>query len=163
MTREFSFSKLSVPRKKPEAVTAGSKILISGGELKKLDASDMLGGYSSTVDILDVSNMKWTTANLSIARQYFGAASATPNLAVFAGGFYNDIRLSSVDIYDAETDSWSLGKSLSHNRSNLAASTVENRYRFYHTFFLPKVPQFFISQVLCVRQRQHRCSRQACI
>jgi hypothetical protein len=45
------------------------------------------GGYSSAVDIFDAFSGKWTTAALSVARQY-PAATSLPNqgLTIFAGG-----------------------------------------------------------------------------
>ena len=71
--------------------------------------------------------MAWSTSRLSQARQYFGAAPATPEIAVFAGGFFNDERLSVVDMYNSSSGSWSQS-ALSVNRSNLLASNVGSRY-----------------------------------
>ena len=44
-------------------------------------------GRSSAVDIFDASSGKWTTAALSVGREYL-AATSLPNqgLAIFAGG-----------------------------------------------------------------------------
>ena len=73
---------------------------------------------------------EWSTSHLSLARQYFGAASATPDLAVFAGGFGPwgiTSRLGIVDIYNSTSDTWSTA-ALSVNRSNLFAATVAKRY-----------------------------------
>lgn len=122
-TGKWSTAQLSVPRKKPMAVPAGTKIIVAGGEIAKPGEND----YSSTVDIFDTTDESWSTAELSQARQYFGACAATPNLAVFGGGFYNDQRLSVVDIYDATTGGWSTAN-LSYGRSNLAAAQVAQRY-----------------------------------
>merc|ERR1712181_101700 len=76
--------------------------------------------------------------NLLSPRQYFGAAHASgkavragsDGVAVFAGGFYNDVRLASVDIYDPFTKQHYIGKDLSHNRSNLHACTVGTNGRY---------------------------------
>ena len=57
--------------------------------------------YASILISFWLQDGSWTTAKLSGPRQYFGAAFATPNLAVFAGGFWDDIRLNVVDLYDA--------------------------------------------------------------
>lgn len=123
-TGEWKTAKLSQKRKKPEAVAAGNVILIGGGEIAKPG----LNGYSNVVDIFDTVTSVWSTTNLSQARQYFGAARATPELAVFGGGFYNSQRLSVVDIYNATDGTWINGQPLSHNRSNLEAANVGDRY-----------------------------------
>lgn len=137
-TGAWTQGKLSQKRKKPEAVTAGGKIVIAGGEIAK-PVPPMLGepdelrssiqGYSDVIDIFDPNTGTFSTTHMPFPpRQYFGAASAGDH-AVFAGGFYNDIRLGNVDIYDAAANAWSRGPSLSHNRSNLQGTSVgEGRY-----------------------------------
>jgi hypothetical protein len=160
-TNKWTVSKLSQPRKKPHAIAAGNKIIVAGGELAK-PSGLQVGGYSSTVDIFDITTETWTVATLSQPRQYFGmsvpsaaasrvlicdacvclsshaftgAASATPTMAVFGGGFANydasrlgaGYRSNVVDIYDATTSKWTTSK-LSYNRSNLDAATIANRY-----------------------------------
>ena len=82
-TDTWSIAKLSQARKKPNAVAAGTKIIIAGGEIAKKPPPGMLGGYTDVVDIFDTETGVWSTAKLSMPRQYFGAARATPELAVF--------------------------------------------------------------------------------
>ena len=132
-TDTWSTAALSQRRKKPEAVAAGTKIVIAGGEIAKnsrwrrrrrrLD-------YTSVVDIFDVVTREWTTAKLSLARQYFGAAGIG-DLAIFAGGFYDDVREGVVDIYNARTGTWSVAQPLSAARSNLHATVVAGRYAVF--------------------------------
>jgi len=136
VTNQWTHANLSQPRKKPEAVAVGTKIVIAGGEIAK-PPHGALEGYSATVDVYDSETGEWTTDKLLSARQYFGAAHASgkavgagpDGVAVFAGGFYNDIRLGSVDIYDPIAKTHQQGQDLSHNRSNLhACSAGHGRY-----------------------------------
>lgn len=129
-TGAWSTATLSQARKKPKAVAAGNKIIIAGGEIAKKPPPGMVGGYTAVVDIFDTDTGRWSTSKLSMPRQYFGAASATPDLAVFAGGFGpggQTDRLGMVDIYNASSDTWTQA-SLSVNRSNLYGANVAGRY-----------------------------------
>jgi len=136
-TGDWTTTKLSQPRKKPMAVVAGNKVIIAGGEIAKPpppgDVYGMhgeVGGYTATVDIFDADTKTWSTAKLAMARQYFAAASATPDVAVFAGGFGPGgvtSRLGVVDIYNATSDVWTVA-ALSVNRSNLHGANVAGRY-----------------------------------
>lgn len=129
-TGVWTKAKLSQKRKKPEAVTAGGKIVFAGGEIghhppSSIEASSpSLGSYSDAVDVFDPETMSWSITNMPFPpRQYFGAAKAGDK-AVFAGGFYNHIRLNDVAIYDAAANVWTVGPPLTHNRSNLHSSSV---------------------------------------
>ena len=128
-TGVWTSSTLSQSRKKPMAVVAGHKMIIAGGEIAKPPSAERLGDYTDVVDIYDSITGSWSTSKLSLARQYFGAATATPDLAVFAGGFNSAAyhRLGIVDIYNASSDTWSQAK-LSVNRSNLHGANVAGRY-----------------------------------
>jgi len=96
-------------------------------------------GYSSSVDILNTRTMSMSTSTLALARQYFAVAAAGGK-AFFGGGFANDaagatdskmplegFRSSLVDIFDSKTQQWSTAH-LSTNRSNLAATSVMDRW-----------------------------------
>ena len=135
ITKLWTTATLSLPRKKPEAVTVGSKIVIAGGETGRTP------DYTDVIDIFDTDTNTWTTSRLNGARQYFGAAHASgahigssdAGVAVFAGGFFNDLRLGDVDIFDPYN-----GKSGKHyttdhlyqNRSNLHGVTVGKNGRW---------------------------------
>lgn len=43
------------------------------------------------------------------------------------GGYNGSTRVASVEIYDADTDTWSFGPSMSQERSNFATCTLENK------------------------------------
>ena len=89
-TDVFTKAKLSQPRKKPEAVCAGGKIVIAGGEIAKPPApppslSSSLSprrhsvhpvghrvgsrDYSDVVDVFDTATAAWSTSRLGQARQ----------------------------------------------------------------------------------------------
>jgi hypothetical protein len=112
-------------------MAVGTEILMAGGEIGHHDPS--ANGYSSSVDILDLTTGEMRVANLSLARQYFAIAAAGGK-AFFAGGFANydseansGYRSNVVDIYDSKTKSWSVAQ-LSTNRSNLAGTAVLDRW-----------------------------------
>ena len=140
---------LSQPRKKPEAVAVGERIVISGGEIAKAVALGRftpgpppppLGSYTGTMDVFEAKTRTWESLNASLPTpmQYFGAArasgratpGATDGVAVFAGGFYNDIRLGATHLYDPLSRRFVAGPPLAHNRSNLHAASVgaDGRY-----------------------------------
>ncbi len=101
-------------------VSVGNKILFAGG---------------SRVDIYDISNGTWSTAELSIPRNHLTTIAAG-NKVFFAGGTtgdpYNDFgtqSYSTVDIYDASNNSWSTTH-LTQARSGMAAASVGNKVFF---------------------------------
>jgi len=137
-TMAWTSHNMSVERKKVEALAVGDEILMAGGEIghhppapapkAENDLHKNVGGYSSSVDVLNWKTMEWRVDSLALARQYFGHAAAN-GFAFFAGGFANDpptssgalgagYRSSLVDIYHAATKTWSTAH-LSVNRSNL--------------------------------------------
>ena len=44
------------------------------------------GGYSNAVDLYNSASGTWSTAQLSVAREYL-AATSVGNVAIFAGGY----------------------------------------------------------------------------
>eukprot|EP00937_MAST-01D_sp_MAST-1D-sp2_P007493 g7493.t1 len=101
-----------------------------------------LGSYTASVDVLDAASMTWSNASrLASPRQYFGAArvagsavtaavgAGAEGAAIFAGGFWDDVRLADVDVFSPATGRHGTRYRLSHNRSNLnAASAGGGRY-----------------------------------
>jgi hypothetical protein len=84
----------------------------------------------SNVDIYDAPMSKWSTAQMSTPRVKFGATSLpVEGLALFAGGFNGPpnqpttMFLSSVDIFNANTRTWSTAL-LSVARGGLTASSL---------------------------------------
>ena len=142
-TGEWTQATLSQPRKKPEAVGVGQYVVIAGGEIAKPkpppsspvppSSTPPLTGYTATVDVFDTATGHWFTDQLLSPRQYFGAAhvvgkavgASEGGAAIFGGGFFDDMRLGSVDIYDPATRKHTRAQ-LSHNRSNLKAFGVGN-------------------------------------
>lgn len=139
-TGEWTHATLSQPRKKPEAVGVGQYVVIAGGEIAKpkpppspqsIAPAPTVGGYTATVDVFDTATGHWFTDHLVSPRQYFGATHVSGRavgggqggVAIFGGGFFNDVRLGSVDIYDPETRKHTRAL-LSHNRSNLKACSL---------------------------------------
>jgi hypothetical protein len=93
------------PRRNIATAVLGNKIFFAGGWYQN--------GYgSSRVDIYDAVANTWTTAELSVARGGIASAAAG-NKVLFAGGWNWDNDPSAipnpttVDIYDASTNSWS--------------------------------------------------------
>ncbi len=106
------------------SAATGNKIFFAGGQRT-------LTGYSSRVDIYDISSNTWATAELSSGNR-LGMATATVGTKIlFAGGMEldNGLTTSRVDIYDASTNSWST-TALSKARSFLAAATVGSKVFF---------------------------------
>jgi hypothetical protein len=89
-TGVWETKQLSVPRKKVEAVALGELVLMAGGEIGHHPPPPpspaaagvgggrppRVGGYSSSVDVLNTSSGVMSSASLSLARQYFGVAAA---------------------------------------------------------------------------------------
>jgi len=104
---------------------AGNKIVFAGG----MTESD----GSATVDIYDVQQNSWATAQLSIHR-FNMAVTTCGNKIFFAGGAsadafsYSD-SYKNVDVYDASTNSWSV-IFLSEAKQNVAATSLGNKVFF---------------------------------
>jgi len=87
------------------------------------------------VDIYNLKTNQWSTAHLSFGRYEVVATSLkTKGLAFFAGGAYidggdltkNPILCNNVDIYNANTNSWTTS-ALSVNRSGIAATSLDKQ------------------------------------
>lgn len=113
---------LSVARFAFAVASAGDKILFAGG----LSSA----GNSSRVDIYDITNQTWTTAELSLAR-YEISAVANANTIVFGGGEISDgtFPVRNVDIYDASRGSW-VAASLSAPGTGMATAAVGSKVLF---------------------------------
>ena len=120
-------SDLSVTRWEMAVASAGNKIIFAGGWLSG-------GGFSSRVDIYDITNNSWTTAELSQARANM-ATAVLGNKIFFAGGDIGIINGSwyetsdIVDIYDATTNSWTTA-TLSEKRTFMVGAAAGNKVLF---------------------------------
>jgi len=111
--------------------SARNKIFFAGG-----DAIDSYGNYPATdaVDIYNVDDLSWTTANLSKARTHITTIS-NKNTVFFAGGEpENDwangpLPVDDVDIYDVETDIWTTAHLCSPG-IGMTATAVGNKVLF---------------------------------
>ncbi|HET9745487.1 MAG TPA: PKD domain-containing protein [Chitinophagaceae bacterium] len=117
---------LSQARTRIAVASAGNKIVFAGGY------SDV-SGNSSRVDIYDTGSQTWSVAELSEARADIAAVAAGDKI-FFAGGRVitaPDIfeYFSTVDFYDATTNTWSV-RYLTEARSVIAAAAVGNKVFF---------------------------------
>ena len=106
------------------SASVGNKIFFAGGQRTTT-------GYSSRVDIYDITANTWSTAELSSGDRMGMAAATVGNKVLFAGGteLDNGSLTSRVDIYDASTNTWSTAE-LSKARIYLAAATIGNKVFF---------------------------------
>lgn len=106
------------------SATVGNKIFFAGGQRT-------MTGYSSRVDIYDITTNTWSTTELSSGNRVGMATATVGSKVFFAGGIEldNGLTTSRVDIYDASTNSWSTAE-LSKARTYLAAATVGNKVFF---------------------------------
>ena len=121
------FGQLPNPRYGFSVAAAANKIVFAGG----VSADEPYG--SSKVDIYDMITQTWSTANLSVPRFYITAIAAG-NKILFAGGFSGEIGdleyyHSTVDIYDATTNTWSVD-SMNKRCYGMSAATVGNKVLF---------------------------------
>jgi len=131
-TQTWSIAELSVPRSDIAAVVAGNKIFFAGGRAEtSLDTFE----YYSTVDIYDAATNTWSVTSLTEARSVIAAATVG-NKVFFAGGSinhtinsYEGLGTSKVDIYDLNTQTWSIA-TLSEPRGDIAAVTLQNKIYF---------------------------------
>ena len=106
------------------SATANNKILFAGGFRDD--------GKSGRVDIYDIPTNSWSTAELSLSRPYFVAASVGSKI-FFAGGEEDpwgaSLSTSRVDIYDASNNSWSTAE-LSVARAGIATASIGSKVFF---------------------------------
>lgn len=117
---------LSQARSGMAVATAGNKILFAGG----LRNFGSWNGPASRVDIYDITQNTWSTAELCVERNAI-AAVANGNKIFFGGGEYGDGTwpVDSVDIYDVSTNTWTVSH-LSCAGHSIAAAAVGNKVFF---------------------------------
>ncbi len=120
-----SMQVISLPsnRGRGAATAIGSKVFVAGGE-EATPGTNFPCTFSSTIDILDLSDNSWSLASLSVARMELSAITVGGK-ALFAGGLYSTGPFSAgsssvVDIYNSTTDTWSTS-ALSVGRSGMTA------------------------------------------
>ncbi|ULQ54725.1 Kelch repeat-containing protein [Flavihumibacter fluvii] len=113
------------------SATAGNKIFFGGGVREIFSGGIGEPGYSTRVDIYDITTNTWSIAELSQRSRQGMATAVVGNKVFFAGGGDNDngIVTSRVDIFDVSNNSWSTAE-LSQGREYLAAATIGNKVFF---------------------------------
>jgi len=95
----WSTAQLSQARYALSATSVAQIVLFAGGINASSGETDRVDIYTSSADI-------WTSASLSLAR-YWMAAASVGTLAMFAGGAYGGNHTATVDVFNAQTLSWS--------------------------------------------------------
>ncbi len=128
LTGIWSVEKLSIARYEMASAVVGDKVIFAGGRLMNHHVSDV-------VDIYDVSTGLWSQRQLPMPTFGMGVAVAE-NKVFFAGGFDaypkdnpDYFVRKRIDIYDVETDSWSID-SLSQARCYVGGAVVRDRILF---------------------------------
>lgn len=126
-TGEWDTAELSEARAGLVSAHVGDKVLFAGGGPIGALLNPPTG--SSTVDIYNLSDSTWSTAELSEPRCFL-AVAVIGDKAYFAGGAINNNTLSKrVDIYDASENSWTID-SLSQARVLLSGASAGNKVIF---------------------------------
>ena len=127
-TQSWSTAELSVARCVISAIGAGNKIFFGGGE----------GGDGAhpvnTVDIYDVATNTWSVAALSEPGNSIATAAAG-NKVFFAGGDAGvsaprEKRAENVDIYDLNTNTWSVAHLSEPRYGGISAVAVNDKVYF---------------------------------
>ncbi len=124
----WTTAKLSVPRFAFAVAAAGSKIVFAGGSTYYTGVGNYTEQPSAAVDIYDNSTDTWSTATLSVARNFLTATASSTKL-FFAGGYNGTTYSNVVDIYDVSAGTWTTA-TLSAARGFLAAAAAGNDVLF---------------------------------
>jgi hypothetical protein len=119
---------LSVPRFAFAVASAGSKIVFAGGSTYYTGIGNFTEQPSAAVDIYDIGTDTWSTATLSVARNFLTATASGTKL-FFAGGYNGTTYSNVVDIYDVSSGAWTTA-TLSAARGFLAAAAAGNDVLF---------------------------------
>lgn len=124
----WSKASLSVPRFALAAASIGSKIVFAGGSTYFTGVGNFAEQPTAAVDIYDMSSNTWSTAKLSVARNFITAVASGTQL-FFAGGYDGTAYSNVVDIYDVSTGAWTTA-TLSTARGFLAAAASGSEVLF---------------------------------
>jgi hypothetical protein len=131
---------LAVPRNQLAATSVGNYSLFGGGEGITLKVSN-------AVDIWNSVSKAWTSTTLSLARRNLAATSVS-KFALFAGGETNNGYSKIVDIWDSGIQNWRQTTTLSENRADLTAVTVNNRWVLFAGGIRTSSDTFMVSAVV---------------
>lgn len=125
-TGKWSYEALSEARRDLGIAAAGNKVVFAGGQ----GHSNQTGGYfSDKVDIYDIVTKTWSTAKLSVPRDYLLTASAG-NFMFFIGGrtsnTSSDAWSKIIDVYEVTTNKWSTIE-MSEDRQDFAVAVIGDK------------------------------------
>jgi hypothetical protein len=108
LTGIWTQATLSAPRYTAGIAAAGDKVIFGGGVSHDPETGDHI--FLNTVDIYDINTQQWTTDTFPAGPRFFIRGIGVGNKAYFMGG-RPDIQTltSTVQIYDTETSTWSMG------------------------------------------------------
>lgn len=107
-------------------------VFFAGGLARYVDGPET---NVKNINIYNINTNQWTTSQLSLGRfEVAGASLNKKGLVFFAGGAYlpngdktqNQLLTNIVDIYNANTNTWSV-QTLSQNRSGITATSLDNQ------------------------------------
>lgn len=129
-SNSWSIAQLSVNRTYMGSTVLSKQGLVffAGGTL--IQGSNLL---TNIIDIYNVKNNSWTTAQLSVAKQWVGAVSlVNSGLAYFGGGYsfidgYSFINLPAydIDVYDVNKNQW-FKTSFPNDYQTISASSLDD-------------------------------------
>ncbi len=108
LTGIWTQATLSAPRYTAGIAAAGDKVIFGGGISHDPETGDHI--FLNTVDIYDINTQQWTTDTFPAGPRFFIRGIGVGNKAYFMGG-RSDLQTltSTVQIYDTETSTWSMG------------------------------------------------------
>jgi hypothetical protein len=130
-TGQWSYATLSQSRMLPLSLASGDTVMFAGGYGEPGVADD----NSDRVDIYHADTDTWSTASLQIGR-WNHAGAVLDGKFYIAGGALERYTLSptlctdTVEVYDPETDTWSLAPSLALARCDLAGVSLDGMIIF---------------------------------
>ncbi|GEM_PF-1502629 len=108
LTGIWTQATLSAPRYTAGIAAAGDKVIFGGGVSHDPETGDHI--FLNTVDIYDINTQQWTTDTFPAGPRFFIRGIGVGSKAYFMGGT-SDLQTvtSTVQIYDTETSTWSMG------------------------------------------------------
>jgi len=126
LTGIWTQATLSAPRYSAGIAAAGDKVIFGGGV-----SHDPETGYhifSNTVDIYDINTQQWTTDTFPAGPRFFLRGIGVGSKAYFMGGA-SDLQTvtSTVQIYDTETSTWSMGMDIPFTSGTASIARFGNK------------------------------------
>ena len=130
---QWSYTNLLIPREWMGGAAVGNKVYFAGG------SND--DGYWEIVEEYNLITQEMTLiSNLSVPRQLIGGTTTCGSKIFFAGGFDFVTTKNVVDIYDTQTQQWSV-EYLSEGRLSIAAVSHGSKVMFAGGFIFPAIQE----------------------